>query len=810
MNNNDNSKAVFSDKTISRPFLLSLIIIVLLFCAAYTFTSIRGSLLISEKQTEQVRNLIIQSKKDYIQSAVNRTISNIIHDEKMLRAEILEKPNEQKINDSVFIEILKCRAADRIRDTKMQDSGYLWVNEILNYQGGDKYAIRKIHPNLPHTEGLLLSTHLTDIKGNTPYKTELNGVQQNGEIFFQYWFKKKGSSKISEKLTYAKLYKKFDWIIASGVYLDDVDVLINEQIQQNKTIIHQQILFAGLMIFITFILALVIIFIFRKRIRKTTQFYLNQVKEREDSLTHFNENLENMVLERTQQLDESELRYKSLFKNNQSVMLLIDPVTENIVDANEAATQFYGYSYEEITALNINKINVLNKNKISDIINKIEEGLKSHFFFQHKLANHEIRDVEIYAEKIIVQGHELLYSIVHDITELAKTQKELRIAKEKAEESDKLKSAFLANMSHEIRTPMNAILGFSNLLANPENSIEKNNRFIDIITHSGEQLMCIINDIIDISKIESNQLSISISSISVNKTLQNIFEVLQKTSIEKEKEAIDIRLNLPIHKKDYQIETDEVRFIQIYNNLLSNALKFTPSGSIEFGYQEISIGKKSYLEFYVKDTGYGIPKKHFEHIFERFAQISETDYREGNGLGLSITKGLVLLLGGTIRLESQVNLGSCFYFTIPLKKALPTPHISTKIKAIREKYDFSGVKIIIAEDDLASYAFLEEILQKTNAIIYHANNGLELLNSLPKLQPDLVLLDINMPIMNGYEAISEIRKSNKELTVIAQTAYAMPEEKKKILEAGCTDYLSKPIHRQELYTLLYKHLHHQQ
>lgn len=800
---------IFSNKAITRPFFISLLIIVLIFFSTYTYTSIISTKKITNNQIKQIENLIIQSKKDYIQSAVNRTISDIIHDEKMLRAEILEKPNEQKINDSVFFEILKNRAANRIRNTQLQDTGYLWVNEILNYQGGDNYAIRRIHSNLPQTEGLLLSTNLTDIEGNTPYLTELNGIQQNGEIFFNYWFKKKGSSKISKKLTYAKLYKKFNWIIASGVYLDDVDRMITAESEKSRSVIQQQITFAVIMVFISLALAFLTALAFKNRIKKTTQYYINQVKEREDSLTLFNENLESMILERTEQLNESELRYKSLFKNNQSIMLLIDPLTGNIVDANEAALSYYQYSFDEMTALNINQINTLDKGLIKDAITNTKKGQKSYFKFKHKLANEEIRDVEVYSETLKVHGKDLLYSIVHDITELTKTQKELLIAKEKAEESDKLKSAFLANMSHEIRTPMNAILGFSSLLVNPDNSSEKTNQFIDIINNSGIQLMCIINDIIDISKIESNQLSITFSSISVNKTLENIFKVLQKSSIDKGKENINMHLHLPANNKDYQIVTDEVRFIQIYNNLLSNAIKFTPSGSITIGYQEIHKSNQSYLEFYVKDTGYGIPKSKFEHIYERFVQISENNYREGNGLGLSITKGLVLLLGGTIRLESQLNVGSTFFFTLPLQETDLQQHIPTQMKTIDKKYDFSGVKIIIAEDDMASYAFLEEILQETNAVIFHANNGLELINSLPQLQPDLVLLDINMPIMNGYEAISEIRKNNTELTVIAQTAYAMPEEKKKILEAGCTDYLSKPVHQQELYRLLSKHLYHQ-
>lgn len=806
MSSNKEHTKSFSNKAITQPFIIFMLIIILIFFVTFTYINTRSTKKIIQNQIEKIENIIIQSKKDYIQTAVDRTIKDIQTDEKLFIKNLIDKNTAKKISDSVLNQLLKERASERIRNTILQDSGYIWVNEIVNYNGGDDYAIRKIHPNLPETEGLFLSTNLKDAKGNTPYLTEFEGIKQNGQLFSQYWFKKKGSNKISKKLSYAKLYKKFDWIIATGVYLDDVDLLIAAEMKKGKAVINQQITFGIIMISISLLFAVITTFSFKNRIQKTIKYYTDQVKERENSLKMFNEDLENVIEERTIQLNESEQRYKSLFKNNQSVMMLIDPVNANIIDVNKAAIKFYGYSLEKITSMKITQINILSKIQVNEALTQTRTTNKSHFTFKHKLANDDIKDVEVYSEKMILHGKELLYSIVHDITELKKTEQELIIAKEKAEESDKLKSAFLANMSHEIRTPMNAILGFSSLLTNHDNSLEKTKMFIEIISNSGEQLMTIINDIVDISKIESNQLNISITSISINETLTNIFEVLQKNAIEKGKQNIELELQLAPNKKDYCIKTDEVRFIQICNNLLNNSLKFTSSGKIKIGYHEIEKDSKAFLEFYVKDSGCGIPEENLESVFERFSQVSEEGFKEGNGLGLSITKGLVALLGGSIRVKSKLKIGSTFYFTIPIKDIFPVKSSENKTIQKNKKYDFTGIKIIIAEDDISNYSFHEEILFETNAIIHHINNGLELLNSLATHKPDLILLDINMPVMNGYQVIREIRKTNKSLIVIAQTAYAMPEEKERILQAGCNDYLSKPINRQELYQILSKHI----
>ncbi|WP_111707326.1 tetratricopeptide repeat protein [Lutibacter citreus] len=239
------------------------------------------------------------------------------------------------------------------------------------------------------------------------------------------------------------------------------------------------------------------------------------------------------------------------------------------------------------------------------------------------------------------------------------------IEKEKAEESDRLKSAFLANMSHEIRTPMNAILGFSSFLKNPQLKEEKRNHFVDIISISGKRLLTIINDIIDISKIESNQLKIDNNKFNIEDSLKEIIEIQKKTNIQLVNKEINLHLITPKLSKTYFINTDQNRFTQILNNLINNAIKFTDNGKIEVGFSLKKYRSIEYFEFYVKDSGCGIPKDKFNLIFDRFSQAGENDFKEGNGLGLSICKGLITLLKGEIWLESEEKKGTTFYFTLP-------------------------------------------------------------------------------------------------------------------------------------------------
>ncbi|SEQ64723.1 PAS domain S-box-containing protein [Flavobacterium frigoris] len=389
-----------------------------------------------------------------------------------------------------------------------------------------------------------------------------------------------------------------------------------------------------------------------------------------------------------------------------------------------------------------------------------------------------------------------------DISERKMMEIELHIAKEKAEESDRLKSAFLANMSHEIRTPMNGILGFAELLKEPNLKGKKQRKYIKIIEKSGARMLNIINDIINISKIESGQMEVNIKKSNINEQLEYIYTFFIP---EAEKKGIHLSYKYTLPSNEAFITTDREKVFAILTNLVKNAINHTEKGSIEIGYNL----KEEFIEFYVKDTGIGIPKDRQQAIFERFIQadIANKMALQGAGLGLSISKAYVEMLGGEIWLESQEGKGTVFYFTLPFK-ADKSIEISNNREIVSpvEVPSFKKLKIVLAEDDEVSEKLISKVIKDFGKEIIYTRNGIEALEAC-RNNPDvdLILMDIQMPIMDGYEATREIRKFNKEVIIIAQTAYALAGDMEKAVDSDCNDYISKPIKIQELKQLIVKH-----
>jgi len=391
----------------------------------------------------------------------------------------------------------------------------------------------------------------------------------------------------------------------------------------------------------------------------------------------------------------------------------------------------------------------------------------------------------------------------NDITALKHTELELIKSKEKAEKSDRLKSAFLANMSHEIRTPMNGILGFAELLKEPNLSGKKQQEYIRIIDKSGARMLNLINDIVDISKIEAGLMEVHLTESNINDQIDFIYTFFKP---EVESKGLTFSINKTLSSKEALIHTDFEKLLAILTNLVKNAQKFTNKGSIAFGYEK----KGNYLEFFVKDTGIGIPEKMHETIFERFIQAENTTRKtfQGVGLGLAISKSYIKMLGGKIWVESEEGVGSTFYFTIPYHAE------SQGVIPTKETFGQEGVenhpktlKILLVEDDETSKLLISIVVKAFSKEILIAGNGVEaveLCRSNPDL--DLILMDIRMPEMGGYEATRQIRTFNKDVIIIAQTAYALSGDREKALHAGCTDYTTKPINKEGLGMLIQKYL----
>lgn len=365
---------------------------------------------------------------------------------------------------------------------------------------------------------------------------------------------------------------------------------------------------------------------------------------------------------------------------------------------------------------------------------------------------------------------------------------ELIVAKNRAEESDKLKSAFLANMSHEIRTPLNAILGFSAYLKDEDLEKQKTTHYVEIIEASGKQLLTIINDILDISQIEAGQLNIIEESVNINHMCHELHDQFSELLGQR---PVSLILEIKKIPENLEILTDNNRLRQVLCNLLDNAMKFTSEGRIEFGCRL----DKEQLEFFVIDTGIGISPENHSLIFKPFRQVETTTTRNyrGNGLGLSISRALVEKMGGKLFFTSEPGKGSAFRFRIPCKLAKRMNLYTETTVAGNEPRDWNHHLVLVVEDEIYNYSYIESLLSSTRVKILHAWNGEEAVKMV-KENPDisLVLMDIRMPVMDGYTATGKIKELRPQLPVIAQTAFAFSEDKEKALKVGFDNYITKP------------------
>jgi PAS domain S-box-containing protein len=393
-------------------------------------------------------------------------------------------------------------------------------------------------------------------------------------------------------------------------------------------------------------------------------------------------------------------------------------------------------------------------------------------------------------------------SIREDITESKRLHEELVEAKERAEESDRLKTAFLSNVSHEIRTPMNGILGFAEILKEPGLSGLQQRKFLDIIQASGRRMLDTVNDLIDISRIETGQAKLTRTETDLYEQLETLMDFFKPRA---ESKGLQFVLKDPLPAGLPPVETDRAKLDSILTNLIKNAIKFSEKGRIEVG----CLLREHYLEYYVRDTGIGVPPDRQEAIFKRFVQADLEDARsfQGSGLGLAISKAYAELLGGKIWMKSVEGEGSTFYFTIPLKEA-PDTAIPNRAPAIGNHGipPLHGKKILVAEDDSYSQEMIGYLLDRTGATLLMTSDGRETLEKLRRNKVDLIFLDIRMPEIDGHDVLREIRLNNVQTPVIAHTAHVRPDELKKFRDEGFADILTKPVARDNLYGLLNKYL----
>ncbi len=407
------------------------------------------------------------------------------------------------------------------------------------------------------------------------------------------------------------------------------------------------------------------------------------------------------------------------------------------------------------------------------------------------------------AGKIVFRegGKILVAGIVTEISERKRIETQIKEARLQAELANQYKNQFLANVSHEIRTPVSGMVGFASLLRSEELDFETKKLYIDIIESSSKQLLNLVNDIIDISRIEAGELKISKAPCELHKILKETETLFEQLKHARGKKNLSINLNIPEKDKELFIVTDPDRLKQILINLIGNALKFTEAGGVDFGYKL----ENDRLKFYVSDTGIGMSGEDLKVVFERFKRTEQAHKKyDGTGLGLAITKGLLDLLGGDISVHSEVGKGSVFTFTIPYEPAKPEQAKSPK-EQVTDTERLRGKKILIAEDEKINRMYLEIILKDLPIQIFWAQNGLEAVEIFSENEGiDLVLMDIKMPLMDGEEAMQKILALKPGIRIVAQTANALSSDREKYLESGFVDHISKPIDRQQLIGIMEK------
>lgn len=493
---------------------------------------------------------------------------------------------------------------------------------------------------------------------------------------------------------------------------------------------------------------------------------------------------------------ESQEKQRRIFESSPDPILVVD--TNGIVtDYNTSLLAALHVTNEPVIGQNI--FHFIGRNHWRAALRNFkqtwEEGYLKNLEFEVQRADGTSFESEVSTGAIYDNEGEpdSMVVIIKDISERKEAERSLREAKDRAEESDRLKTAFLSNMSHEIRTPMNAIVGFSDLLNDQTLGPDERSEFIAQINMGAENLMHLIDDIIDISKIEAGQIKINKQECDINELLKEQLVMFRQYIDRMDKSHLELRLNWKWPDRKLTILTDPFRVKQILSNLMNNAVKFTEEGYIEVG---IGQSEEKTVRIWVKDTGIGVSENKQAIIFDRFRQghRSRTKLYGGTGLGLAISKNLAELLGGEMGVISGDHAGSEFWFTLPAnlvrRKNTPKDYLGAGINT-----QWEGKKILVAEDDSSNFSLIAEVLKHTNIQIIHARDGKEALDLYEehKADLDLVLMDIRMPEINGYDCARVIKEKDPDIPIIAQTAYAMSGERDQSMEAGCDDYISKPL-----------------
>ncbi|MFA8436415.1 MAG: cache domain-containing protein [Marinifilaceae bacterium] len=793
--------------SISRFYRLAFLILILSFLLLFGTIWMLKEYKDFNKKSELIRKEYINTQKEKLNHYTKECLDYILYQqsqtEKLLKNRLKTYATQAHAVASHIYNTHKGKLSDKEIKARIKEAiyairfnkgkGYIYAN-TLNGKG-------IFYPNTPQNEGKNL-LNLKDINGNFVIQKEINIVKKQGEGFPEYSKKDTIPNKYNAytKFAYVKHFAPYNWYFGCKAYTED----FLEEVQQETIKRIQQMKFDADGSF----------FVYQEN--GTCLVHKNTISIGQNYRDYTNKERS----QNTASLIEIAKKKKSCFKeykvsncskgtklshvrwvDNWNWMIGLGTYTNqlelNIKEEREyLEKRMFQFMYDILLMLILAFILLyFIAQALEKIMNKNFLSLQN--FFRKATSS----SLKINPSNLNFSEFKELANSVNKMHEL-RTQKELELlkARKKAEESDRLKSSFLSNMSHEIRTPMNAIIGFSELLQDDTISIEHQKEFLEHIKTNGKSLLTLINDIIDFSKIESEELKTISTACNINALLNDLHQLFLEEKERLNKTRVELKINFDLPDSKATIQTDPLRLKQILTNLISNALKFTNEGWIQIGYTQ---RKDNQLLFYVKDTGIGIPKDKQDIIFNRFRQADDSHTRKygGTGLGLTISKKLCELLSGKIWVESNVGQGSDFYFTLPYLQSEITKTPSTK-NNIAEPSSIEGKKVLIVDDCPRNILLLKKMLDSAKLNIRTATNGKETIALNQEEDFDLILLDIQMPEKDGFEVLKQLKKRKPDQIIVAQTAYALARERQKIMETGFDAYIAKPIVRKKLITLV--------
>ncbi len=739
----------------------------------------------------------------------------------------LEKHRLKTIIDKLIerVEFNKAYNNDKQRKEKM----LAWLKTVRFKGSGYIFAL--------NTKGNML-IHPTRAGTNVANIVDPNGINilqalikaSTKEGFVKYTRKKFNTGVLTSKLSYVRYLKDWDLLIATGIYLDEIELVSSQNKQKLITDLKRHILWMILISIFIGNIAFLIAYLISKRIniefnlfakglkQSTTRHQLlnlkkfkicefqtladtaNQVinkrKEAEDLLQQHHEaerqRVENM-------LREKESQYLSIFNAARDAFIISD-FDGNIVEGNPQACQMYGYSYDELIKLSTK--NIVHPDYYYNFKRFIFETQNRGEFETESLDIHKddtIFNVDVRGSTFEYKGKTHLLRVVRDITERKQMEENLAQAKETAETSNRAKSIFLANMSHELRTPLNGILGFTQILHRDKTLNERQIKGISTIQKSGEHLLLLLNDILDLSKVEAGKMELQPKTFDFEVFINGIADIIQIRAEEK-----DIIFNYELGENLPQaVIADDTRLRQILINLLGNAIKFTEKGKVVFKIHRYM----DKIRFQVEDTGCGIAYNELELIFKPFQQVgSQKQMPQGTGLGLSISNKLVKIMESTLKVNSILSKGSVFWFDLKLPEATGWQPPNEVEQRTIIGFHGKAPKILIVDDKEANRAILVNLLHSIGFEIIEANDGQEGIETAIIEKPALIFMDLIMPRINGFEATRQIRSQLKDVIIIAASASAFEQHRQDSFTAGCNDFISKPINSDELLEKMRKYL----